>query len=80
MYVCMYVCMYVAIRRPCAYHACTHAQILGRYTGKDCHNADVSASDSSTGDHECDYMLFQWSSWGECSIKCTCNARREGTV
>ena len=46
----------------------------------ECHNADASASDSSTGDHEVDYMLFQWSSWGECSTKCTCNARREEKV
>ena len=48
--------MYVAIRRTCANHACAHAQILGWYTGKDRHNADASASDSSTGDRECDYM------------------------
>ena len=30
--------------RPRAYHACAHAQILRRYTGKDGHNADASAS------------------------------------
>ena len=58
MYVCMHLCMYVVIRRPRAYHACAHAQILGQYTGKDRHNAYASASDSSTGDRECDYMLF----------------------
>ena len=52
--------MYVAIRRPRAYHACAHAQIFGWYTCKDRHNADGRASDSSTGDCECDYMLFQW--------------------
>ena len=34
--------MYVAIHRPCANHVCVHAQILGRYTGKDRHNADTS--------------------------------------
>ena len=37
----MYVSIYVAIHRPRAYYACAHAQILGRYTGKDRHNADA---------------------------------------
>ena len=66
----MYVCSDTSSTCLSRMRACSN--ILGRYTGKDRHNADKSASDSSTGDRECDYMLFQWSSWGECSTKCTC--------